>query len=307
MARISSRRRPTSWTGLRPRSRCRTPGSARPRWRRRVGRVPAVGGPGRGAELVEPVVAAGVHDLKLPPDSPEITHSLERAGGRPVRAPDCAGARRPPGRRHDLLPPPRSWPARWAGAGAGAAGRRPAQGAGRDLRGLDRERSSTSPALDLVGPVDLAPVGPVKDGPLVRTVVRSAGDRAERVARPDGVIGGLAPPPCAVAVCCAATGWIAAINWALAIFHDCPADSVWRVIVLANAGLGVIWADKVNRRRHPGRGRARRRMTARLEMREFVRFLRAVPKGLLLREVRAHWEGRTGTWCLARPRRLRSA
>ena len=93
--------------------------------------------------------------------------------------------------------------------------------------------------------------------------------------------GRLAAALCALAWRCAATGWIAASSWALETCHDCPADSEWRESVLARAGLGIIWADKVIAAATPSRAGAAA-YDSRWEMRKFVGFLRWRPKGLLL-------------------------
>jgi hypothetical protein len=69
----------------------------------------------------------------------------------------------------------------------------------------------------------------------------------------------------------------------LATRHDWPADAMCGVSVLANAGPGVIEADKVIAAATPMRAGAAAN-GSRLEMANFVRLLRWRPKGLLLAE-----------------------
>ena len=178
----------------------------------------------------------------------------------------------------------------WA---TGAGGRPQLRGRGRDPRGLDRNGQHL-PGVDAVRPPDLVPVGPVQDRPRARVVVDLPGDRAEGVAGPDGVLGGPARRRLEHGrLGCAATGWIAASSSALVTFHDCPADSEWPESVLARAGLGIIWADKVIAAATPRRAGAAA-YDSRWEMRKFCWFLAMAAQRAPSREVRAHWEGRTG-------------
>ena len=106
------------------------------------------------------------------------------------------------------------------------------------------------------------------------------------------------------AVLCAAAGlraigWIAASSWALETCNDWAADPTCGVVVLANAGLAVIEADKVIAAATPMRAGAAAN-GSRLEMANCVRLLRWRPKGLLLAEFALTEKAGRVTRCFAR-------
>jgi enoyl-CoA hydratase/carnithine racemase len=152
-----------------------------------VGGVPAVRGPGRGAELVQAVVARGVHDLGVPARLAGDDARAERAAGVGPRiaAGGLSGLR--------LGRPVVRWRVRLDRSGLRR--RRGVGHRGRKLRRRGRDRGGQGrdvqhlPDLDDVGPPDLAAVGPVQHRPGVRVPVHAPGDRGQRVAGPDRVRG----------------------------------------------------------------------------------------------------------------------
>src|SRR6185437_15304945 len=161
-----------------------------------AGRVAAVRGPGRGAELVEAVVAAGVHDLAVAAGLTGDDARLERAvtRGRDGRRGRCGGRGGDPrgggvpraaGRRRGG---DRSRGADDRGRGADDRGRPEDRRRGRDLGRLGRD-GQYLPDADHVRVPDLLVVGPVEDRPVTRVVVGALRDAAEGVAGLDRVAG----------------------------------------------------------------------------------------------------------------------
>ncbi len=151
------------------------------------GRVAAVGSPGRGAELVEPVVPARVHDLGVTTGLGRDDARLERAGAAAVAAwrLRLRGRGRGRGRARRRVAP--SVAGRAGRAGGRRGSRRERRGCAGDLGRLGRDGQHLS-RRDLVRVLDLAVVRPVQHGPVVRAGVEVLRDRGERVTGLDDVL-----------------------------------------------------------------------------------------------------------------------